>query len=192
MAHQPLQGGQGHSGPHHIRPQCVPTPVGISVMDLTAHPMVPEQRTKPGRTHRLAALLAFQANEKGGCIGEWTFQVQIASEHLQDFPGQRDKAFLVSFAMHAHLAIGELQVFELESQDLAGAQAIEKHQPDQCEITEGGEALPELGDFLGRERHDDPPLLFEPEPLGDDAVRPTVAERGAFGIAALEMGLASA
>ncbi len=33
-------------------------------MDLTAHPMVPEQRTKPGRTHRLAALLAFQANEK--------------------------------------------------------------------------------------------------------------------------------
>ena len=159
-------------------------------MDLTAHPMVPEQRTKPGRTHRLAALLAFQANEKGGCIGERTFQVQIAPENLQDFQGQRDKALLVSFAMDAHLAVGELQVFELQSQDLAGAQAIEEHQPDQCEITEGAEALPEFSDLFGRKRHDDSPLLFEAEAPSDAVARPAIAERGSLSIAALEMHLA--
>ena len=156
-------------------------------MYLAAHPMVPEQRTKPGRTHRLATLLAFQANEKGGCIGERTFQVHITPENLQDFRGQRDMALFVPFAMDAHLAVGELQVFELQSQDLAGAQAIEEHQSDQCEITEGAEALPEFGNVLGRKRHDDPPLLFEPETPGDGVARPAVTERGSLSIAALEM-----
>src|SRR4029077_13793283 len=97
MAHQPLEGGQGHSGPHHIGSKCVATSGRISVMDLTAPPMVPEQRTKPSRTHRLAVLLAFQANEKGGCLGERTFQVQIAPENLQDFRisgGSGTKRFL--------------------------------------------------------------------------------------------------
>ena len=55
MAHQLLQGGQGHPGAYHIRPKCMSTPVGIGVMDLTAHSMMAEQRTKPCRIHRLAA-----------------------------------------------------------------------------------------------------------------------------------------
>src|SRR6516164_4686398 len=187
MAHQPLQGGQGHSGSHHIRAKCVPTPVGISVVDLAAHPMVPEQRSKPDRTHRLAALPAFQANEKGARVGEWTFQEQVAPENLQDFRGQRDKTLLVPFAIDAHLAVGELWVFELQSQDLTGAQAVEEQQADEREIAVGAEALPELGDFFGRERHDDSPILFEAEAYSDDAAGQAVAERRSLGIAALEM-----
>jgi hypothetical protein len=41
-------------------------------------------------------------------------------ENLQDFLGQGHEALLVSFAPDAHLGLGELQVFQLKSQDLAG------------------------------------------------------------------------
>jgi len=47
--------------------------------------------------------------------------VQIVSEDLEDFRGQGHDALLVAFAEYAHLALGELDVFQFESQDLAGA-----------------------------------------------------------------------
>src|SRR5215469_14076430 len=92
--------------------------------------------------------------------------------------------------MDAHLAIAELHVFQVQGQNLARAQADEEHQPDQSKIAIGVKASPELGDFFGREWHDDSPLLFEPETPGDGGARPTVAERRSSGVAALEMHLA--
>src|SRR5258708_19935438 len=89
--------------------------------------------------------------------------------------------------MDAHLAVGKLHVFRLESQNLAGAQAVEEHQAHKSQITIGAEALPELRDFFRRQRHDDPPILFEAETPGDGQAGPAVAERGSFWITALEM-----
>src|SRR5215831_10958441 len=112
------------------------------------------------------------------------------SKDFEDFRGQRHDALLVSLAEYTQLALNELQVFQLESQDLTGAQAVEEHQAHESQIAIGAEALPELRDFLGRERHDHPPILFEAKYPGDGGARPAVAERRSFGIAALEMHLA--
>src|SRR6516164_9057100 len=190
MAHQLLQGRQGHPGTHHIRSKRVPHAVGISVMDLTAQSMMAEQGTKPRCSQGLATLAAFERDEQGGRVGQRTFQAQIMSQDFEDLRGQRQEAFLVSFAVDAHLSVGELQVLQFQGQDLTRAQAVEEHQPDQCEIAVGAEALPELGDFFGGERHDDPPLLFEAKSPSDGGARPAVAEGGSSGVATLEMHLA--
>ena len=159
-------------------------------MDLTAQSMMAEQGTKPRCSQGLATLSAFERDEQGGRVGQRTFQAQIMSQDFEDLRGQRQEAFLVSFAVDAHLSVGELQVLQVQGQDLTRAQAVEEHQPDQCEIAVGAEALPELGDFFGGERHDDPPLLFEAKSPSDGGARPAVAEGGSSGVATLEMHLA--
>ena len=164
VAHQLLQGGQGHPRPYHIRAKGVTKPMGVGVTDSTPHSMMAEQRTEASCSHGLATLATFERNKQNGRVGQRPLQAQIVSEYFEDFRWQRDDAFLISFARDAHLAVGELHVFQFQCQDLTGAQAVEEHQPDQCEITIGAEALPKLGDFLGRKRHDDSPFLFEPEP----------------------------
>src|SRR5215831_7791712 len=186
MAHQPLQGGQGHSGSHHIRPKCVSTTVRVGLAHFAQHPMVPEQRTKPRCIQGLATLAAFERDEQGRRVGQWAFQAQIVSEDIEDIRMQRQGALLVAFAVDTYLALGKLQVFQFQGQDLTGAQAVEEHQADEGEITVGAETLPELGDFFGRERHDDSPILFEAEAYSDDAAGPAVAERRSLGIATLE------
>jgi hypothetical protein len=136
------------------------------------------------------AVPAFQGDEQGWRVGQRPFQAQVAPEHFEDFRGQRYNAILVSFAKRTQLALGELQVSQLKSQDLAGAQTIEEHQAHESQIAIGAETLPELRDFFRREWHDDPPILFEAEAPGDGGAGPTVAERGPLGIAALEMHFA--
>jgi hypothetical protein len=126
MAHQLLQGRQRHPGLHHIPPKGVPKPMGVSVTDLSPHPMMTEQRAKPGRSHRLAALPTFQGDEQSGRIGQRSFQTQIMSQDFEDIRGQRQVA-LVSFAMGAHLALGELHVFQFQaktSQDRRPSRSI--------------------------------------------------------------------
>ena len=190
MPHQPLQGGQGHPAAYHIRSKGVPHPMGVGMRDATPHAMMAEERAKPGCTHRLAALPAFQADEQSGRVGERTFQAQIVSENFEEIRRQRHDALLVPFAVDAQLAVGELQVFQLNHQDLTRAQTIEEHQAYESQIAIGAEASPELADFFGRERHDDSPILFKAEAPGYGRARPAVAERGSAGIAALEMRLA--
>src|SRR5208282_1700658 len=94
------------------------------------------------------------------------------------------------FAKRTQLALSELQVFQLKSQDLAGTQTIEEHQAHESQIAIGAETLPELRDFFRREWHDDPPILFEAKAPGDGGAGSAVAERGPLGIAALEMHFA--
>src|SRR6516162_8870529 len=84
MPHQPLQGGQGHPAAYHIRSKGVPHPMGVGMRDATPHAMMAEERAKPGCTHRLAALPAFQADEQSGRVGERTFQAQIVSENFEE------------------------------------------------------------------------------------------------------------
>jgi hypothetical protein len=84
-----------------------------------------------------------------------------------------------------------LQVFQLKSQNLAGAQAIEKHQADQREIAIGTETLPEHCHFLRRKGHDDPAILLQAEAQGDGAAGSANPERGSLGIAVLEVNGAS-
>jgi hypothetical protein len=78
-------------------------------------------------------------------------------------------------------------VFQFQSQDFTGTQAVEEHEPDQCEITESAETSPELGDFFGRERHDDPPILSEAKSAGKGRAGPAVAEGGSLRKTALKM-----
>ena len=87
-------------------------------------------------------------------------------EHLDGFGGQGQQALLISFAEDADLRIGQLEIFELEIEGFLGAQAVEQHQGDQGEIPKGTKAAPELGDFIGGERHNDALWLLEPEPGG--------------------------
>src|SRR6516165_1611036 len=189
MAHQLLQGRQRHPGLYHIPPKRVSKPMGVGVTDLTPHSMMTEQRAEPGGSQGLPALAAFERDEQRRRVGQRPFQAQIVSEYLKDFRGQRHQALLVSFAMDAHLAFGELHIFQFQCQDLAGTQTIKEHQADQPEIAISTEALPELGDFFSREGHDDATILFETQALGDGTAGSAIAEQGAFGIAALEVHL---
>ena len=97
----------------------------------------------------------FRGNEQRGRIGGWSFQPQIVFENLDDFRRQRQNAFLVPFAEDSHLCLGQLEIFELKGQHLAGTQTIEQHQADQGEIAKGARAVPEPGDIFGRQRHHD-------------------------------------
>ena len=62
--------------------------------------------------------------------------------------GSVQDALFVSFATDEHLSIGELEIADLKSQDLAGTQAIRQHQTHQSEIAEGTEVAPESGDLF--------------------------------------------
>ena len=84
---------------------------------------------------------------------------------------------LGSLAEDADLRIRQLETFEVEIEDLTGAEAIQQHQGDQREIPKGAKAVPELGNFVGGERHNHPPWLPEPETGGKDAMGPSVTER---------------
>src|SRR6266403_2395803 len=115
----------------------------------------------------------------------------MAWARCRPFKETNNAGELVSgLSRRTQLALGELQVSQLKSQDLAGAQTIEEHQAHESQIAIGAETLPELRDFFRREWHDDPPILFEAEAPGDGGAGPTVAERGPLGIAALEMHFA--
>ena len=99
----------------------------MGVTHLAELAMMPEQRAKAGRGHGLTTLSALQGDEQSGRIGQRPFQAQIVSEDFKNFWGQRHDALLVAFTNQAHLAVAELQVFQLKSQDLAGAQTVEEH-----------------------------------------------------------------
>ena len=114
MPHPPLQSGQGHPAADHIRPERVSHPMGIGISDSTAHSMMAESGAEASCRHRLTTLAAFERNEQGGRVGQRTFQAQIESEDFPEIRGQGHDAFLVAFAVDAHLAVGELQVFQFQ------------------------------------------------------------------------------
>ena len=153
-------GGQGDTVAHHIRSEGMPKPMGIGLRDLGGQAMVTEQRAQSGWGEGQSAMAAFQTDEQRRGVGQRPFQMQILFQHGADFFGQRQDALLVSFAQHAHLRVGQLQVGELESEDFTGAQAIEQHQAHQGEIAEGTKAVPELADLFGGEGDDDAPGLL--------------------------------
>jgi hypothetical protein len=122
-------------------------------------------------------------------LASWsaTFPDANSVRALRGFPGvaaRRASCFLCP----AHAA-GPRRVASLPGEERA--QTIEEHQAHESQIAISTETLPELRDFFRRERHDDPPILFEAEALGDGGAEPAIAERGPLGIAALEMHFAS-
>ena len=121
--------------------------------------MMPEQRAESGGSQGPPALAAFEGNEQSRRVGERPFQTQILVEDLDDFRGQWQNALLVSLAENPHLRIGQLEILKLESQNFAGAEAIQQHQADQGEIAKGAKAAPELGDLVCREWHNHAPGL---------------------------------
>src|SRR6185437_16292377 len=87
------------------------------------------------------------------------------------------QAMLGSFAEDADLRIRQLETFQLEIEDLTGAEAIQQHQGNQSQIPKGAKAAPELGDLVGGERHNHPPWLPEPETGGEDTMGSSVTKR---------------
>src|SRR2546430_2758373 len=81
------------------------------------------------------SLATFEGDEQSGCVSQRTFQAQIVSEDIEDIGVQGHEALLVSFAVEAHLAVGELHILEFHGQDLAGAQADQEHESDQGQIS---------------------------------------------------------
>jgi hypothetical protein len=94
---------------------------------------------------------------------------------------------LISFAEHADVPIGQVEIFESKIQSLPGAQAIKQHQGDQGEIPRGTKAAPELGDLLGGERPNHALRLLEAKPGGNPALWAAVTERRSRPIRALDM-----
>lgn len=60
-----------------------------------------------------------------------------------------------------------MEIFQLEIERFLGTQTIEQHQGDEGEVPKGTKALPESGDFLGREGHNDTLGFFEAEAGGE-------------------------
>jgi hypothetical protein len=85
---------------------------------------------------------------------------------------------------------GEQEIFQLELQNLARAQAVLQHESDHGEIAEGAKAFPEAGDLVSGEGHDHAARLLQSQigrNLGLSAVE---AERRARGVPALKERLA--
>lgn len=111
-------------------------------------------------------------------------------ESFEDFTRQRQDALLVPLAQDAQMGIGQLEIFELKGQSFTGTQTVEQHQAHQGEIAKGPKAAPELGDLMGRKRHDDAPGLPEAQTQGYGAAGPAIAERRSGRVGRLEVGLA--
>ena len=124
--------------------------MGIGLRDLAAQAVMAEQRAEPGGGHGSPALAAFQGNEQGARVGAGPFQPQIFFEDFDDFRRHGQNALFISFAEDPHLGIGQLEILDLKSQRLAGAQTVEQHQTHQGEIAEGAKAAPELGGRIRR------------------------------------------
>jgi hypothetical protein len=155
MTHQVHESGQGDSGAHHVSSKGVAETMRVGLWDLTAQTMVTEQRAEPSWSHGLSATAPFQGNKQGGRISQRSFQPQIVLQDFDGFHWQWQNALLIALAQNAKFRLRQLEILELESQDFMGTQAIQEHQSDQREITEGTEALPELSDLFGREGHND-------------------------------------
>jgi hypothetical protein len=99
--------------------------MGVGLRNVTAQAMMAEQGTQSGWRHGPPPLAAFQRNEQGRGIGERSFQSHILFKHFDDFRRQRHHAFLVAFAENPHVGVGELKIFESESQNLTGTQTVQ-------------------------------------------------------------------
>jgi len=108
-------------------------------------------------------------------------------EGLNSFGGHGQQAMLGTFPEDADLCVRELKTFELEIEDLTRAEAIQQHQGNQSKISKGAKAAPELGNFVGGERHNHPPWLAEPETGGKDMMGSSVTKWGSHEIGVLEV-----
>jgi hypothetical protein len=97
-------------------------------------------------------------------------------EGLNSFGGHGQQATLGAFPKDADLCVRELETFELELEDLTRAEAIQQHQGNESKISKGAKAAPELGDLVGRERHNHPSWLPEPETGGKDTMGSSVTK----------------
>ena len=104
--------------------------------------------------------------------------------------GQRQHTRFIPFADNSNLRISELKIFHLEREGFTGTQAIQQHQTHQSEIAKRMKAVPERGDLLGGERHNNSLGLLQAQPQRYGATWPAVTERGSLRISALEVGLA--
>ena len=153
MPHKMLQGGQRDARAYHVRSKGVPKPMWIGLRNLTADTMAAKKRAKPGRSHGLAPVSAFQADEQRRRVGQRPFQPQIVLQYIDDFMGQRQDTRFVPLAGDAHLRIGQLKIFELKRENLTRTQAVKLHQAHQRQIAKRVKAVPERGDLFGGERH---------------------------------------
>jgi hypothetical protein len=176
MAHELLQGRQGDAGPRHIGPEGVAETMGIGAGRPTLPAMVTEQGTKAGGGKRLSAAAAFQANEQGGGRKRRSFLPEVKGEDLACFWGQGQDARLLALAQDAQPGFGQLEVVKFEGEDFAAAQAVQQHQPQDGQITEGTEAAPELSDFGGGKRHHEAARFFQLQAVGQGSPRPAITE----------------
>ena len=138
----------------------------------------------------LSAVAAFERDEKIRRIEEGPFQAEIVLKNLDEFTGQRQDALLVPFARDAELRLCQLEIFEAEFQDFAGAQPVEQHHAYKGEVAERSETAPELSDFFGRQGNDNTVGLPKTEAVSDGFAGTAPTEWGPRHIRALEVGMA--
>ena len=70
---------------------------------------------------------------------------------------------------------GEQEIFQLELQDFARAQAVLQHEGDHGEIAEGAKAFPEAGDLVRGEGHNQAARLAQSQVGRNLGLRAAVA-----------------
>ena len=125
----------------------------IGTGSFTDQAMVAEQAAEPGSGHGASALGPFEGDEQIGRVGERTFQPDIVLENLDEFAGQGQDASLAAFTQGRDLGVSQVQIFQLQPQHFAGAQAIQQHEARQREVAEGAETGPKLGHLFRRKRY---------------------------------------
>jgi hypothetical protein len=77
-------------------------------------------------------------------------------QKLDGFGSQRQQSGFAPLAVDADFRLGEQHIVAVESDHLAGTQALQQHQSDDGQVARGAEARPESRDFVHGEGDDGP------------------------------------
>jgi hypothetical protein len=150
MAHEPHEGREADSGADHIRSESMPEAVGIGVRNRAAAAAVAKHGPQPGRRQRLSPVGALENDENQTGVRFWPFHAKIALKQLDCLRIKGKQSFPVSFSPDEDLALSESKVFELEAEDLTGAQSVKQHQRYDTQVAKGAKTAPEFIDLRGR------------------------------------------
>src|SRR6266568_1942545 len=187
MPHEAHQGGQRDAGPHHVGAKGMAKPMGMGGQNFGLAAVMTEQGAQPGRGHGLTSTGALEGNEQVRRVGERSFHTQIVLQSPDRIRRQWEDSLLVPFTVHAKLGLTQTKVFQLDSQGLLRAQAIEEHQSNEAEIARGVEAAPKPRDLVRRERHGQVAWPFQSE-TGGGSPGTTIAEGAAGQTCGAESG----
>jgi hypothetical protein len=134
MAHEPHEGRKADSGADHIRSESMPEAMWIGFRNGAAAAVMTKQCPEPGRRQWFAPAWTLENDEDKTGVCPWPFHVKIVLEQLDCLRIKGQQSFPVSFSLDEYLALNESKVFELEVENLTGAQPVKQHQCHNAQV----------------------------------------------------------